>query len=491
MAEAVDLPEGFVLDDSGFDLPPGFVADAPKGPSFAAQVGSAAVRPLAKGVAALPLMAMDAGVGLRNFIQMKMNPAPAPSMEDLIAGRKPKSAFQPYELPSSMFNRMLDQYTLPPEGAGKAAELISSALVGSRLPAPQAGTKPPAGFIPPAQMLRNQTVAQAQKEGYVVPPGTANPTFGNRLLEGLSGKLKLQQEAATSNQAVTNELMARSVGQNTDAPLTQGALSLVRGEAARKGYDPLRSLGKIATDQKYIDTLDDITKAAQGASRSFPGLKPTKEVDDVVSALKQKEFNSGDALDAVSHLRELADDAYASGNRLLGKAYKSASKAIEDMVERDLAGRGDDGAAMLKSFREARTLMAKTYTAGKALVEDTGSFNARKMASELAKGKPLAGEQRIVAGFATAFPKVSRLMDESYPSISPLDAYGSAIAAGAADSAAPLAIPLTRVGIREYLLSPAGQQRAIQQAAGARETLGLLGAYPSLANEFTGGLFGQ
>ena len=499
MAEAVDLPAGFELDAPDAGLPEGFTLDEPaqregmlaglwreiKNPRESLSpenLRSAALRAPVKAITAIPGMFADATAAAYNLVRPQ-------TTSDLIS---PGSGDM--RMPSQVFEeQVLNRFTRPPEGLGKAAEAVSSAMLGARLPMPQVA-QAPKGFAPPGQLLRNQTLAQAQKEGYVVPPGSSNPTIANRMLEGISGKLKLQQEAAIRNQPVSNRVMAESIGQSADAPLTQGALNVVRSQAVQAGYAPLRNLGTIRADKKYLDALDEITAAAKGASRSFPGMRPSQQVDDVVGALKQKQFDSGDAVDAISHLRSLSDDAYGSGEKTLGKAYKSASKALEEMIERDLEKLarqvdnpdGKTAAELLKNFRSARTQIAKTYTAGKSLVEETGNFDPRKVAAELAKGKPLTGGQRTVGAFTRAFPKASRLMDESYPAISPLDAYGSVIAAGATDSLAPLGLPLTRVGIREYLLSQAGQARAIPQAFTPRETLGAYGAYPSLYNAMQG-----
>lgn len=127
--------------------------------------------------------------------------------------------------------------------------------------------------------------------------------------------------------------------------------------------------------------------------------------------------------------------------------------------------------------------MAKTYTAGKALVEDSGLSKARVYAAELGREKPLEGDQRTIAGFGSAFGKyVSATPNaENFPALSPVDVYGSAIAAGAADSALPLMYPLTRMGLRNYMLSPSGQARALPKAYKPQDTMGLLGSFPMMS----------
>lgn len=428
---------------------------------FAKDLGSAIVRPAAKAVAALPLMAMDAGIAGRNILGDLANKA---------LGRH---ATPDYEMPSSMFNRALDAYTRPPTGIGKAAEFVTSSLMGARLPlAPEMSNPAPAGFISPRGALRNQLISQGQKEGYVVPPSTGNPTFLNRLMEGLSGKLKLQQEAALRNQGTTDRLMSQSVGESGEAPITQGALESIRSKAAQEGYSPIRQIGEIPTDSKYQDALDAIEKAGK-PGKLLASIKPDTDIADLVKSLKQPNFEGDDAVSTIQTLRQSADDAFRAGKAAVGRAYKAAAGAIEDQIERHLQNQGADGADTLSQFRDARKLMAKTYTAGKALTE-TGNFNARSVASDLARGKPLEGAQRTVGQFASAFPKATRLAQESFPAISPLDAYGSAIASAASHSVAPLALPLTRVGVREFLLSPAGQSRALQAAyKGAPKNLGV------------------
>lgn len=466
---------------------------------FLKSVGSAAVRPLARAVTGLPLMALDAGISAGNFLK---NPH-IPSLSQFNPFSATGWQQQGTPLASQVFNQALDKYTQAPTTLpGKLAEFGSTMLAGSQLPIGELPQGAPSGFVSANKAMRNQVLQKAQDEGYVVPPASNNPTFMNRLLEGISGKLKLQQEAAMRNQSVTDSLAARALGQNPDMPLTQGALQAIRSEAAEAGYAPLRNLttsdnvlganaanmykdlsnftpGDIKTDPQFLNELRDITGISRNASNSFPGLTPPSPIDNVVKSLSQDKFNISDGLDAMASLRGRADDAFRAGNGILGKQYKAAANAVESMIERHLSS-SEDSAGLLDTFRAARQQIAQTYTAGKAIVGDTGSSNALKYAQELARNKPLVGDQRTIASFASQFRKAAAFQTESMPSVSPLDAYGSAIAASASQSAAPLLVPLSRVGIREYLLSQAGQARAIPQAFKTPTTLGATGGLSSL-----------
>lgn len=419
-------------------------------------------------------MAMDAGVGIRNFASERR----LPRLNDFNPFATPDPSY--YEAPSTSFNKALDRYTTAPDTPlGKASELVSSAVVGARLPAPQARnpvTIPQA----PATAGRAAVLESAGREGYVAPPSSTNPSFMNRLLEGISGKVKLGQEAGIRNQAVTDRLAREALGES--APLNQAALGAIRSEASRVGYAPVKAAGRITADARFAEDLIALSKVSDAANKAFPGIKPASQADDILKALRQEQFDADSAISAIQHLRSLADDAYSGGNRLDGQKYKGAAKAIEDVVERHLDSQGEAGKATLAAFREARKLIAKTYTAGRALVGESGESSAAKYAQQAGK-KPLEGKQKQIADFASTFSKYTPTpKGENFPAISPLDVYGSAIAAGAAGNPLPLFYPLTRAGIRNYLLSPSGQARAMPQAFAPQQTLGLLGAYPVGAN---------
>ena len=183
------------------------------------QVGLAG-RGIVNGVTALPLMAMDAGVGTRNLVT-NLSRGIYPKLNDFnpLPNTGPKSPTD-YELPSATFNRSLTQAGVPePQTTGdKAAQMLVSGMTAGRLPAPQAATQAPANFLNGAQALKNATLQAAQKEGLVVPPSMANPTLGNRIMGGIAGKYKVQQAAQLNNQPIFNQLAARALGQNPDAP---------------------------------------------------------------------------------------------------------------------------------------------------------------------------------------------------------------------------------------------------------------------------------
>jgi hypothetical protein len=428
-------------------------------------------------------MAMDAGVAGRNL-----------------------ATNSNYELPSSMYRKALDTYTTPPQGVvAKGAEALASMLVGGAIPGPQSiggvgqtvsgllpGTRSvagaaeaPAGFMDPRQAARLTALQGAQKEGYVVAPSSTNPTVMNRALEGISGKLKLQQLGSEINQGVTQRLGAEGLGQNPSAVLTPDALKEIANDAFNKGYVPLKNAGEVTASDTFGQKISSIIQSIGGANKSFPALKGNQAVAEDIGALSVQKFDSSDAVDAIKMFRDKAGDAFGSGNKSAGRAYKDASNAIEAELERHLAetGQGD----LLSGYTVARKLIAQTHSTDSALTDELGTISARKFGAQLGSGVPLEGQQRTIGSFAQAFPKVNQVMTDSQPSISPLDAYGSIVGAAASHSVAPLAYPLTRVAIRNYLLSEAGQARAIPtQPMAFKPYAGLPGAIPVMSEIFSG-----
>jgi hypothetical protein len=342
--------------------------------------------------------------------------------------------------------------------------------------------------------VRDATLREAQAAGYSVAPSQANAGVGSRLLEGLSGKYKTNQLASIRNQKITDSLARKSLGLSEDAPLTREVLQSVRQEAFNNGYAPVRGAGVIKTDKAYEDAIAGIESTFTGASKSFPKAK-ANGVTDVTDMVKVGEFDSGDAVDMIRLLRDQADSAYASGNRELGKASKSAAQAIEDQIERALSGANP---GVLKNFREARKLIAKTHTVEGALKEGGGSINASKLASRVQAGKPLTDELALIGKFSNNFKDVTKMPSSGGANpLTALDFFGgvgtSGLAmAGGAPAALGLVMPAARVGARYGILSGPYQRAFATPSYGSAALNVLDKARPALpyAGTIGGGLLG-
>ena len=340
--------------------------------------------------------------------------------------------------------------------------------------------------------VRDSTIAQARAAGYTIPPSSANPSLANRALEGFAGKISTAQSAAIKNQAVTDKLARQALGLADDVPLTQETLQGVRA-AAGQMYKPVEALGRISADDAYRKALKGVESRFSPAMADFPELA-NKEVAALVKALDKPDFDSAGAVKILQSLRESATDNLApmakGSDKAIGRAQKDLAGAVESMIERHAKSVGADDA--VQALREARVLIAKSYTVEKALREGAGSVSASKMANQLRAGKPLTDELRTIAKTGQVFPRATQDITSSMPGISPLDFGAMGTISAVTGNPLLMAGVVGRPAVRSAILS-GPYQRAMVNAPSYGP--GLLGsAAPSLLRNraaqlaLTGGL---
>lgn len=283
-----------------------------------------------------------------------------------------------------------------------------------------------------ANATRDATLATSRDAGYVVPPSQAG-TGGivNAITEGLGGKIKTAQAASSKNQDVTNTLARQALGLPKDAPMTTDALRAIRSQAGQ-AYDAVANAGVITPRQTYTDALDAITAPAIQAAKGFPNAKPSPIIA-AIDELRSPQFDAASAVAKIKELRGSADAAFASGDKELGRALKSGAAALEGAIDTHLVTSGAPK-DLLQNFRDARMQIAKTYSVEKALNASTGNVSGPKLATQLAKGKPLSGDLRTAAEFAQAFPK-SAQEGVAVPAYSPLDVFSGGVGLGTGNPA--------------------------------------------------------
>jgi histone H3/H4 len=316
----------------------------------------------------------------------------------------------------------------------------------------------------PEQSADVATAIQAARaSGYVIPPTQARPTLGNRLLEGFSGKITTAQNASAKNQAVTNAKAAEALGLAADTKITPDVLKTVRDQAGQ-AYQAIGSTGTVQPTQAYADALDKIAAPFIKTSASFPNAKPSP-VLELVDSLKSPTFDAAAAVEKIKQLRSGADDAFRTGSTDVGRASRSAASALEDALEQHLQQIGQP--ELLQAFKDGRKLIAKTYSVEKALNPATGSIDAKKLAAQAEKGKPLSSELKEVADFAARFPKAAQTIEQmgSLPQTSPLDWAAAGTISAATANPLLLASAMARPAARSLTLSPVVQNRLIQPSA--------------------------
>ena len=349
-------------------------------------------------------------------------------------------------------------------GADLYGNVAKNVAVGTAL----GGAIPAIGAIP--SMMRGQppspqmvqSIQQARDLGYVIPPTQANPSMLNRAMEGIAGKVSTAQNASARNQEITNRLASKALGLPENTVITPQVLTDLRTTAGN-AYTNLGLSGQVIPDKSYLNALDDIAKPYVTAAQGFPDAPPSP-VLNLVQSLKSPSFDASAAVEKVRQLRTAATDAFNSGNSDVGNASKKAASAIEDALESHLSKTNQKD--LLTKFRDARQIIAKTYSIEKAANTTTGTIDAKKLAAQLQRGKPLSGELKSIAQFSQAFPKASQTTElmGSLPQLSPLD-YAAGVIGGASSGGVGAGAMLARPVLRAAALSAPVQNRLIPSTA--------------------------
>jgi hypothetical protein len=323
-----------------------------------------------------------------------------------------------------------------------------------------------------ANAVRDQTLAEARKVGYKVPPAAVNQESAiARGVESLAGKQAMMQTAAVTNQKVTNNLVREEFGLSRGARLSIETLNGIRKKASEP-YKAIKATGEVVTDQNYLDDLTNLSKSADELKTDFPDLDiaGSKEIQSLQNGLLRERFSANGALEVIKELRHSASKNLAwnvddPAKKALGMAQREAAGIVEEQVIRHLNAQGKG--ALAAAFDKGRQTIAKTYSVQSALNEGSGNVVASKLSAQLRKGKPLSGNLEKIARFASSVEGGVVKEQVGSPGVSALIAGasmgggGAGIAMGEPTLAAVMAgLPLAREGVRRTLLTKAGQRIA-------------------------------
>jgi hypothetical protein len=326
--------------------------------------------------------------------------------------------------------------------------------------------------------VRDENIRAAQERGFVVTPGSVDPSFGNVNLERLGGKQRIQQEMSYINHEATQRVVRSDLGVPENTPITPQLTRQIRSEEFARGYEPVRQIGMIASDPTLTRELAAIERRFAGATQSFAAPIQAQVVNEV-NRFRTPQFNSADAIDEISTLRREARVNFRSDDTdriRLARTQTSIANSLEDQIERSLATSGNpDATAMLNQYRASRQRMAISHSVEDAIQQGSGTINARELVKQLDKDVPLSGNLRLVAEFAKNHPGVNMPISQiGTPGANAVFLGGSgllgagagflggggpgAVMGAAASMAAGAGL---RSGTRSLLQSPMGQARAI------------------------------
>lgn len=276
---------------------------------------------------------------------------------------------------------------------------------------------------------RDAVIQQAQSAGYAFPPSQVDlsgSSLINSALEKLGGKAATQQAASLKNAGVTQNLIKGDFGIAPDAPINPDVLENIRNGAG-SAYEAVKNTPSIIPDPAFAATARQIFAPYEAQLAQFPQSGRNTQIEnlqnDVNAIANQPAVNPAPVIEQIKQLRT---DGFANKNKpndpatnAVGRVQLSTANALEDLIDRNLAATGND--SLLQDYRDARTLIAKTYSAQNAMNPVTGNVDANVLAKALKKGKPLSGGMLTAAQTASVAPQAMRDTN-SAAGISKLDA---------------------------------------------------------------------
>jgi hypothetical protein len=323
-----------------------------------------------------------------------------------------------------------------------------------------------------ANAVRDANVLAAQREGFVVTPGSLTPTGANVVKERIAGKTHLEQLASIKNQQMADKVARRAVNLPENAPLTSDSMKSIRKAEYAKGYEPVKNLGNIVADTVFLDDLTNIQSSYTGASKSFPLAVPD-EVGNLIKKYNVEKFDAADAVDVIKKLREQASGNFRKGENDLAKSQLDISTALEGQIARNLEASGDPKLAnLLEQFKASRQRMAISHTIENAIRVGSGSVDAKKLGRDIQNDKFMTGDLKTIAEFANTFPRVN-VPPSTIGTPGAATVVGRSLSGGAGAVAGALAgggpgafvgaiaPELISAGMRQYMLSKMGQQNIL------------------------------
>lgn len=312
----------------------------------------------------------------------------------------------------------------------------------------------------PANLTQAQLVAErAIAEGATLPPTQVNPSFINKLIEGISGKQQTSQIASVKNQQLINEQARKALNLAPDVEITPQVLQQFRAEKGL-AYDALRANPTYYADKSFFAELNKETSRLQ----NMKALDVSSELK-LLNNLKQMNFNGDELVESIKRLRDSAQTNSSplanARDKDLGRAQKFAAQQLEALAERNLTNFNQPD--VMANFKQARQDIAKSYTIEKALNATTGNVSGADLGNLARKGKIVPAELQTLANAAgaypTAFQNVARI--GSVPGFSPLDIGTAGIASAASGNPAVLLSAATRPTLRSVAVSPMFQRNML------------------------------
>lgn len=417
-----------------FDAPVAAAPDEASVPASAPEGFSAYMKrnygiPLARAginaVTALPLMAQDLGVAVRNVAEDASDNGLGTAVGHLIHG--PGDYRYPYELPSHVVQQAIQPYLpAPTTTSGKISEFANTAILGgaaSGIPGMTAPTygNVPKGFISPSVRPPRLTTGQQQAAeggqalGMRLTPGAQT---GSRTLQQIDARL--QSVPATSapfnslianNQRILNQSTATGIGENA-SEVSSGVMGQAYGRMGDV-FDSARSPNNVlmTNPEETTTALNAIDSEAEGLLPGSGSVRDNVLVKRLESLSSSGSINTEQLGKLSSKLGNVAykNMSQPGGDRDLADALYRVKDHADELLMRTMSP--EEAATYAATKGQYRNLMnvSPPSVTNSASGNVSGLNLANRLASKDRSGFTFGGNQTpmyAAARFTKAFPSI-------------------------------------------------------------------------------------
>jgi hypothetical protein len=339
----------------------------------------------------------------------------ATEMANVLPGKKD-------ELPSSFWNRKLDEILPPPQSTvARGLETAGSMLVGGALAGAATGERAVAQQVSrgvksfeesgqPLNRIRTKAAEDVHTAGYDLPPAYIGGPV-TKAVQSAANKARVNRDFSRQNEEITDRLAKLSISLTPDKDLTEVNIRPIK-EEAWTDYEEARKVGVMkSTDaQGKPDPFFDEVNAAGARFRLASGKYTFPEVGELVKDYHGfTDMDSSQAVDDIRTLRESSRLNLATRDpprNALGYTQRQIADALERRVDRAAEKVGIIG--LRARVQDARTRLAKIHAVEDAMVGDhVSAMEIRRMRNA---GTRLTDSLNTIADMATYFPDAVQLV---------------------------------------------------------------------------------
>ena len=256
-----------------------------------------------------------------------------------------------------------------------------------------------------------EAAQEANRLGIALNPAISNPTLSNQLRVQLANNTQLNARLVRENELKWSDIGKRELGIDPREQLTGKTYKAARERIAAP-YREVEQIGTLTPDDAVTARIRAV-RPPDVIGGGDAAAAVTKLIDEALTDI-DKGLTSKKALDSIKQMRKEAQDIYRGDKltpveRAAADAKIGIANALEQLVDTNVKD-----PTLLDRFREARTLLAKSYAYEKATDLATGRIDPVAIAKMVAKDDAMTGDIASIGRIAANFPEVSSAKPSSF-----------------------------------------------------------------------------